>query len=220
MSILTSKYNSPDVPYVLRKAAKGLGHIACRLTLNGWIAGGALRSRIANDGQSDYDCYFKSSKDLDYAKILIINDLDLKATIAIDDEYLLSMNSKIGKIDLVKKYYYCPKDCLNDFDLTVCCLALDHAGNVYWLDRSLQDIKDKKLVLHNPSTPKSTMLRLVKYGGKGYTMDIENSAKLAKMIKEETDDDTFEKLAKRGNYDSYYEKKKKLESTVIEIDTF
>lgn len=213
--ITRSKFNSINVPSVLRKAAKQLDHISCRLAPNGWIAGGALRSRIAKDGQSDYDCYFKSSKDLDSAKISILDDVDLKATISIDDEYLLSFDSKIGKIDLVKKYYKDPQACIDDFDLTVCCLAIDANNNVYWLDRSLQDIKDKKLILHNPSTPKSTMLRLVKYGGKGYTMDIENSAKLAKMIKEETADFTFEKLSLRGNYDSYYEKKEKLKKKLI-----
>lgn len=195
LKINYSKWTSSVIPSELRKAARQLDHIVCRLAPNGWIAGGALRSRIANDGKSDYDCYFPSYDYLEYARDNILADSELKATISFEDDCLITLTSILGKIDLVKRFHDTPIDTLRDFDFTVCCFAIDSKHIVYWLDQGLKDIKDKKLRLYHPSCPFSTQLRLQKYAVKGYIMDLDEHLKLANLIKDKEYDKTFKRLS-------------------------
>ncbi len=175
--------SDPLLPEVLKNACEDLAEHGLGLIKNGWIAGGAIRSRLAKDGASDLDCYFSKMEDLEETKNNILSKKTLDATIEIDDEYLTSLNTKIGKIDLVKTLQECPIDTLNSFDFTVCCFAMNTNRGVYYLESGLKHLEERKLFLHEVRTPFTTMLRLVKYGAKGYKMELEEGVKLAKMIK-------------------------------------
>jgi|SRR3972149_5467711 len=167
-----------------------------------WIAGGAIRSIIANDGSTDLDCYFSDIGDVEETKNYILSKNCLKAKIIVDDLYLISFETSIGKIDLIKKTYSNSIECIKEFDFTVCCFAVDTNNYVAWHREALEHIKSRKLVINHITCPFSTMLRLQKYVKKGYCMDLENSNKLAWAIKENNWNNTLNKLAKRGSIDS------------------
>lgn len=198
IAIKADKWTSNLIPKELRTAVRKLGHIVCSIAPSGWIAGGAIRSRLANDGESDLDVYFTNSKMLAASKYSILNDNELNASIKHEDDTVLTLNSTLGKIDLVKRYYSDPAACIDDFDFTVCMFAIRHDYNVYWTDQAIEHIQERKLVLHHPTCPLSTMMRLQKYGGKGYTMDVENHTRLAELIKERDIKDTALRLSKRA----------------------
>lgn len=189
-----------DAPLVLRHIRNSFfqQHLLCQLAPNGWIAGGAIRSRLAKDGESDYDCYFASSSALDAASEKILSNTSLNAKIKINDANLRSFDTTLGKVDLVKKFFSSPIKCLEDFDFTVCCFAIDCDKKIYWLDQGLQDLENRKLVLYNPNCGLGSMIRLQKYALKGYKMEIDEYEKLAKIIKERDISATVEKIKSRG----------------------
>lgn len=199
MSIISAKYNNKSVPANVRRAAAELSHLTCKLSPGGWIAGGAMRSRIARETlPSDYDCYFTCAGDLDNAKIQILNDPELKANKIYEDNTVLCFDTFIGKVDLVKRYYDCPESCLYSFDFTCCAFAI-RDNRAYWLPRGLTDLRNRKLVLYRPTCPLSTMLRLQKYALKGYSMDLENHIMLANLIKSKDILPTIDRLLDRKN---------------------
>lgn len=197
MTIKNLKWTSRSLPQELRRAARELDHIVCRLAPGGWIAGGALRSRIAKDGASDYDCYFSHPTHFNLARENLLTDRELSVRIKFEDITVLTLDSTIGKIDLVKRFYKTPIHCLEDFDFTVCQFAIDSHHRVYWSSQGLSDLHDRKLVLANPSCPLSTMMRLNKYGAKGYQMDVNDHIKLARMIKDKDFIATEDRMLKR-----------------------
>jgi hypothetical protein len=195
------KYNDNNLSSDIRQAAGEiyLYHIICRLAPNGFIAGGALRSRIAKDGESDFDCYFTCGSDLENAKNKILADEEFNASIKLEDDNVIMIDTTLGKVDLVKRYFPNASGLLDSFDFTVCCFALDCKGYVTYLIEGFQHLRDKKLVLHRPSCPGGTQLRLQKYAQKGYLMDIEEHEKLIKLLQTKDISKTFSRLKERGH---------------------
>lgn len=195
------KCKNKDAPSEVKIAIRKIlqEHFICRFLPQGWIAGGAIRSRIANDGKSDWDCYFTSESDLQASLALILSS-NITAAIKINDEHLVSISSTIGKIDLVRKFYTNPVDTLLDFDFTVCCFAMDNDNWFYYLPQAITDLKAKKLVLYNPRDGLSSMMRLQKYATKGYTMEFVEHQKLADLIKNKPFDETVKRMAGRPGY--------------------
>jgi hypothetical protein len=209
-TILQAHIDNKSVPKEIRDAAiqisdTGLGilkkdnidHSYCSVP---WIAGGSLRSIIEGVPRTDLDCYFSNDKDFNETYVSIVTKSSLKAKIIHDDEMVTSLDTSIGKVDLVRRFHKNPVVGLWDFDFTCCQLAIDMNKNVYWGEHTLEHIRDKKLVISNPQNPFGTMLRLQKYAVKGYSISVEEAEKLAYSIKHNDFHTAAGRLKKRCLY--------------------
>ena len=140
---------------------------------NGWVAGGAIRAFFSPDEKiSDIDLFFPSAKDAATAvrllrkigfKHFFINKNAIKGSI--------EKNGKKILIDIVKRYYPSPVECIEDFDFSVCKFAFHlNSMEFYHGTSSFVDLLQKKLVIpdENFGNPIGSLKRLQKYSKKGY----------------------------------------------------
>jgi hypothetical protein len=194
------KWNNNVVPAELRAATLPLleSHLPCYLS-NGWIAGGAIRSGLEGNKISDFDCYFTDVNSLLQTMSALVGDPFFQAKIIINDEHLISLNTKIGKIDLVKKYYTSPLACISEFDFYCCAFALSFNQSLSWFEAGLTDVKNRKLTILKPTCALSSTLRMQKFIKKGYTMDVSELKKLLDLTNKNTMNETLTKLQNRGH---------------------
>lgn len=156
-----------------------------------FIAGGFLRSLIANDAdfKTDIDIFFTGSRAFNEMLNAIIKPMSGRMAetfrgyypdISLED---LRQNSKKyrlinfiphssyeykPRIQLIKMVWYPSIDAVIDsFDLTICQFATD-GESIVFNPLGFEDIKNKKLRIHKSQSSLITLDRLLKYENKGY----------------------------------------------------
>jgi hypothetical protein len=149
------------------KLKVSLGDIDC------WIAGGCFRAYFSKDEKiEDIDIFFKDRNEAAKCvhkfrsigfKMFYSNKNAIKG-------YIWRGNEKVY-IDIVKRFYDSPEDCLIDFDFSVCKFAWSPKTQVFYYSRmAFADVLSKKLVVPDTkfSNPLGSLKRLQKYINKGY----------------------------------------------------
>lgn len=163
-----------------------LNHFPEELNNNIWIAGGCIRDWLT-DGFVTKDVDFFSSNRKSMAELVINlrNNFSFK-------HYLITKNAIKGycivygkriDVDIVKKEFLNPFDCIDKFDFTVCCFAINF-NNFYYHKSSIFDLIKRKLVVHNLPHPVDSLKRLNKYTQKGFIACNGTILTIAKAISE------------------------------------
>jgi len=157
------------------------------LNNNVWVAGGCIRDYFAEGiVKNDIDFFCKSRKSMAELVLVLRRKFNFK-------HYLITKNAIKGycfvfgnkvNVDVVKKEFKDPLECINAFDFTVCCFACD-ANNFYYHRSAPFDLLKKKLVIHKLPHPVDTLKRLNKYIGKGFKACNGTILTLAKAIAEQ-----------------------------------
>lgn len=149
-----------------------------------WIAGGSVR---------DYFDKGKVSKDVDFFCVDRKTMAELVRVLRSKYQYkayLITKNCIKGyvtikgekiDVDVVKKEFTNPINCIDAFDFTVCCFAVN-SDNFYYHISSIFDLIRKRLVIHKLPMPVDTLKRLNKYVKKGFTACNGTLLTLAKEI--------------------------------------
>jgi len=155
-----------------------------KVNANTWGAGGAIRDYFAAGVVTkDVDFFCKDRKTMALLVRELRNKFQYKA-------YLITKNAIKGygfvfgkkiDIDIVKKEFESPTQCIDAFDFTVCCFACN-ADNFYYHKSAIFDLIKKKLVIHKLPHPVNTLKRLNKYTIKGFRACNGTILTLAKAI--------------------------------------
>jgi hypothetical protein len=162
----------------------------CGAPHKSWIAGGALRAKVAkilghDEGETDVDCYFSYNPkgSAEEVRGRIFAKQALKAEVAVENDDLLSISTRFGKIDLIRNNQgNSAARCLRRFDFTCCAIAIDTNNVVTWHTDALPAIKDRRIRMLNVTNGFSSLMRTQKYVRKGYAIDLEENEKLARVI--------------------------------------
>jgi len=166
-----------------------------------WVAGGCVRDYFSIGRlSSDVDLYFPSELDfgncktyLFEAEVQYIKEFDQdnierlveikkpKAKKLFENDNVLKVFYKGRKYDLVKKYFANAQTCIEEFDFTVCCAAVD-LGIVYTHETFFIDLAKRQLMINKLPFPLSTMWRMQKYIKQGFYMCSGEMLKLSKAI--------------------------------------
>jgi len=115
---------------------------------------------------SDIDLYFDSEEEFSkcYIYFLTLNyeTFEKRAQLLFENDNVVKIIYKKQKYDLVKKFFTDPKDCIDAFDFTVCCGAVD-STTVYHHETFFIDLSKKQLMINALPFPMSTMWRMQKY---------------------------------------------------------
>lgn len=134
--------------------------------INCFIAGGAIRDYFSLGYiNSDIDVFF--SNEIDFQKALdVFKSLGIKSIYENDNFIEFIHNNK--RIQLIKKHWLQnPQESIENFDFTVCSVAVDY-NKVYYHETFFMDLAKKRLVINKLHFPISTLQRLQKYIIKGY----------------------------------------------------
>ena len=142
-----------------------------------WIAGGALRSLVANeDHVSDYDFFFKSEEQLKEARSMLeasaaIKILNKRSNDHCDTYSLVVPDKEYNKfeVQLVHiSYYDSVEVLLESFDYTICQFAYD-GSDLYTGEYSILDLMRRRLAVNKITYPVSSVRRMIKYTNKNFT---------------------------------------------------
>lgn len=164
-----------------------------------FLAGGALRTLIADEEISDYDIFFSRLEpeviDATEHNKFDMFDLDLvsdsepsppkylnveavkrilekerfKQVFACSEGKLFTYTKGAIKIQLILENSSYPEDMIGGFDFGACCAAFD--GNFFYYSKAfIRDVKTKKLSINAVTYPAATIKRMVKYAKKGYNI--------------------------------------------------
>lgn len=161
-----------------------------------FLAGGSIRSLVADEEVADFDVFFKEQPvfetivEADAQNILVTSaDTEVLRTysqvvknvrrILEIEKFKLVFACPVGKlftyvkdgikIQLILQTWGDPQDVINDFDFNACKAAIDN--QFVYIDRSfLKDVKSKVLSIHKITYPAASIKRLVKYSNKGYNI--------------------------------------------------
>jgi len=141
-----------------------------------WIAGGSLRALFAKEPIADVDIYGYN----------------------LEEKNGLVMISKVGKyynaenkihiiyngtrFDFIKIPFKNMEDCIEQFDFTVCCCAVNQDYIVYH-ENFFVDLVGKNLVINQLPDAFGTLKRLRKYIKRGYSIDNQNMFRLGVGLK-------------------------------------
>lgn len=172
-SIIIDHFNDKKL---LKEAIYGSG---------GYIAGGYLLYIIAHQPGAvphDIDVYFRSKVDningvVNYFKSVFNGDYDIAPRMEETGNVLLMIyrsnngrpsQIKYGDIHLIFSHYGEMKEVVDNFDFTVCQIGYDFK-NVYFGEKTKEDIRNNSLVLSSIHNPEKLYYRIVKYENKGFT---------------------------------------------------
>ena len=86
-------------------------------------------------------------------------------------------------IDLVRRVYNTPEECISIFDFTVVTVAIDNLKNFYCHDNFYEHVAHRSLVINSELPfPLKTMQRVQKYNKKGFHICNGGILKIAKDI--------------------------------------
>jgi hypothetical protein len=125
-----------------------------------WIAGGAVRDYFSQGYcSSDLDLYSQIRKSLEKAKQWMIND---GAIILFENQNAIKISWRKLKLDLITYFFEDMAQCIETFDFTVCCAAINY-GEVVTHQTFWMDLAKRRLVINKVTFPLSTMWRMHKY---------------------------------------------------------
>ena len=154
-----------------------------------WIAGGALRDYFTDKPlTTDCDIYFPNATEFNKAKNYFLSK---GGEVIFESENGMKVTEGGKTFDLVKIFRPNPTETINQFDFTISMFATD-GKDIFYGDKSLKDLQERKLVLNNLVMPKSTLRRVLSHYKKGYTMPPEEQKKLYNLLRalpyDESDD--------------------------------
>lgn len=149
-----------------------------------WIAGGFLRSIVADedDSQGDIDFFFNNEKAFSQMLDMIKNPpkeaknifgyYNIAVETPTDQLRVVTCHSEVMNrpdIQLIRLFWYeSPEHVIDGFDFTVCQLATD-GEKIYYNPLTFDDIRTKTIRPHRDNVDAIVMLnRLIKYSKKGY----------------------------------------------------
>lgn len=159
-----------------------------------WIAGGAVRDWFHTSKKSD--CDFFAEDRLTMAELVrwLRKNRQFKHYLITKNAIkgYITVNDKKYDVDIVKKPFQNATDCIENFDFTVCCFAVN-ADNFYYHISAPFDLLKMKLVINKLPQPIDTLKRLTKYIDKGFKACNGTLMTLAKKIAEQdpTNEDIF-----------------------------
>lgn len=142
-----------------------------------WIAGGAMRSLVANEEHvSDYDFFFKDKEQMELFRSNLeastaINILKKKSNDHCDTYSIVIPYKEYNKfeVQLVHiSYYDSPQLLLDSFDYTICQFAYD-GESLFTGEFSILDLMRRRLAVNTITYPVSSVRRMIKYTNKGFT---------------------------------------------------
>jgi len=147
-----------------------------------WIAGGCLRSLFSGEKlKSDIDLFFPTKDEWDKLYNRFI-EKNIKVILKNKNTIKLLYKSKYN-IDFVKKYFKDEKETIENFDFTVCSVALNINKEQFFYHKTFFiDLSARKLVINSLPYPLSTLQRLQKYIFKGYSACNGTLLEIAKAI--------------------------------------
>lgn len=135
------------------------------------VAGGAALYWYQNQPVKDHDIdlWFKTREDAEAMTKYLCEKQDPVFKTDNADTFEIDRNSKIYKVQVIRRHVYDNvNDLLDRFDITVCKVATD--GNHWWIGRHfITDLKDRRLRF--TSFKPEMVRRMVKYMVYGYTPD-------------------------------------------------
>jgi len=160
-----------DAPDQIRMCIDRMEWLLGHFEVSCWIAGGAIRSFMSGGGRTDRDIYFRNMEDFEKAKKRVIDSKELDARVIHEGANVLKLNTTLGLIDLVKRTYASPQECIQQFDFTVVCAAVEKGAKEFLHHESFFiDLAARRLVINSLPYPLSTLQRLQKYIKAGFTI--------------------------------------------------
>jgi hypothetical protein len=104
-------------------------------------------------------------------------------SIYFESKNVVKINYKGYKFDLVKKLFNNPQECIDAFDFTICCVAVDK-NKTYINKTFFMDLAKRALVINTIPYPLSTLWRMQKYIKKGHTICQNGLMKIAIAVGE------------------------------------
>lgn len=152
------------------------------LSINYMIAGGCFKDYFLNVQFKDIDIFFTNSSSYIKAFNYFINELGYN--VIFENEKVIKIEKNNVKVDLVKKHFKDPYDLLKSFDFTITQFCIDQNHIFYYNPDAFIDLSKKQLMLVNLLYPKSTMIRVNKYLGKGFKICNEELSKIINKIED------------------------------------
>lgn len=169
-------------------------HINEDLNRKIWIAGGSVRDWFSKNNKTDVDFFCEDRKAMAELVIWLRNNRGYKHYLITKNAIkgYITVNEKKYDVDIVKKPFQNPTDCIEKFDFTVCCFAVNFT-NFYYHVSAPMDLLKMKLVVNQLPHPVDTLKRLTKYIDKGFKACNGTLMTLAKSIAEQdpTNEDIF-----------------------------
>lgn len=157
-----------------------LDEIAQNTPATCWIAWWALRDYFNGIKiDTDYDMFFPSQEDFNEVMVWMEDNW---WKVIWESENGKKIRYKKRTYDLVKKYFPTPQATIDNFDFTVCMMAVNRM-NFYHHPTSFIDLAKKQLMVANLTYPASTMKRVLKYYQKWYKICNEELAKIVIAIR-------------------------------------
>lgn len=151
-----------------------------------WIAGGCIRDWFSEGAVTkDVDFFCVDRKSMAELLIVLRNKFQFK-------HYLITKNAIKGyvqlwgkkmNVDIVKKPFANPSECIDNFDFTVCCFAVQF-NQFYYHNSAIFDLIKRRLVVHKLPHPVDSLKRMNKYTQKGFTACNGTILTIAKAIAE------------------------------------
>ncbi len=152
-----------------------------------WLAGGSVLAiyRDKLDEIKDYDIFFDSEETLLFVEDELVNN-----------GFKISNKSKWSKsfkrdniiVQLVYISFYESIDAIfNDFDISVCCFALEN-GSLVYSKMAEKDVENMVMNFIHTKHPVICMKRIARYGAKGFKLTTDFAMRLVKGIRELTDE--------------------------------
>lgn len=143
--------------------------------LNGpFLAGGSIRRLydlyLGNEvpGKFDFDIFFKDSMQYEeaYYKLFSVG-ADLVSDTRLKADFL-----KEGfNFQLVRRgWFKNSEEVIKDFDITICCFAIDDSWQVLATHRAVHDLMMRRLEIDHMDDPLATFVRLMKYHRQGFNI--------------------------------------------------
>ncbi len=148
-------------------------------------------SAYTNKQINDYDIYFSKKESADtFIECLKLQDRrDVyqnyskrdklekesfsKNLLVFETDNAITFISKKQKYQVIKAFYLEPEDLFKKYDFTICMAAYSPLENIFYLfDSFLQDVSEKRLKFNiGTEYPICSLLRVLKYQKKGYTIN-------------------------------------------------
>lgn len=179
-------YRKEDAPAACGAIRTRLACVFDNIAGDYWIAGGAvLEAALFDTRTSDADLFFRSEGDLERALGAILQQdghFDVKG----EKVYKATLEA-LGRIDLIRNIYSDPLACIETFDFTVACCAVDRNGLFYCHDQFFQHVAARKLEINAVTFPLSTIKRIEKYARKGFSLSPHACYQIASAAKDAED---------------------------------